>query len=59
MFSERVTAAQGVTEITSFDSGINPNTRGYWADITVRTVYNTEFRASLSSGGGILDIIIH
>ena len=58
VFSERITTTQGVTEITFFDSGINPDTRGYWADITIKTVYDTDFRLSLSAGNGILDIII-
>jgi hypothetical protein len=59
VFSERITATQGVSEITFFDSGINPNTRGYWADITIKTIYDTEFQLTLSAGSGILDIIIH
>jgi hypothetical protein len=58
VFSERITTTQGVTEITSFDSGINSNTRGYWADITIKTIYDTEFSVRLSAGDGLLNISI-
>jgi hypothetical protein len=57
ILSERINATLGVTDITSFDSGINPETREYYADIVIRTIYDTEFQIRLSSGDGLLDII--
>jgi len=64
VLSERITGTEGVAEIAEFDSGINAETRVYTADITIKTVYDTEFQIQLSSGrdasraDNLLDIII-
>lgn len=56
VFSERISGTQGVSEITSFDSEIDAESRVYSADITIKTVYDTEFSVSISSGKNPLEI---
>lgn len=58
VFSERINGTQGVADITSFESKINAETRSYSADITIKTVYDTEFTITLSSGANPLEIRI-
>lgn len=58
VFSERITGTQGVADISSFESKIDPETRTYTARVTVRTVYDTEFQVSLSSGNSPLEITL-
>lgn len=58
VFSERITGTQGVADISSFESKIAPETRTYTARVTVRTVYDTEFQVSLSSGNSPLEIAL-
>ncbi|MCM1059475.1 MAG: hypothetical protein NC452_04200 [Eubacterium sp.] len=56
VFSERINGTQGVSEITKFESRIDAESRAYTADITIKTVYDTEFSVSLSSGASPLEI---
>jgi|GEM_PF-256017 len=56
IFSERILGTQGVTEITAFDSQINPQTREYSASITIMTIYNIEFQANITGDGVNLNI---
>lgn len=56
VFSERINGTQGVSEITQFESQIDAERRIYTADITIKTVYNTEFTIGLSSSGCLLEI---
>jgi hypothetical protein len=57
VFAERITGTQGVIEITSFESELNPNTRTYSASITMNTIYGEGFQVYISSaGGGVVDV---
>lgn len=56
VFSERINGTQGVSDISAFESKINPETREYKASITIKTIYGTEFKIILSSGNSPLDI---
>lgn len=56
VFSERISGTQGVSEITRFESKIDAESRAYTAEITVKTVYDTEFSVSISSGANPLEI---
>ncbi len=56
VFSERINSTQGVSEITRFESKIDAESRAYTADITIKTIYDTEFSVSLSSGANPLEI---
>lgn len=56
IFSERINGTQGISDITKFESGIDAESRAYKADITIKTVYDTEFSISLSSGASLLEI---
>jgi hypothetical protein len=58
ILSERINGTQGVAEITRFDSDMNPETRGYTADVIIKTVYDTELQMQISSGVGLLNIMI-
>lgn len=58
VFSERINSTQGVTDITNFESKIDPETRTYTARITIKTIYDTEFQVSLSSGSTPLEIAL-
>ncbi len=58
ILSERINGTQGVAEIINFDSGINPEKREYYAAITIKTIYGSEFQVQLSSGNTLLGIII-
>ncbi len=51
VFAERIMGTQGVAEITSFDSELNPNTRTYSALITVETIYSKSFQITVTSAG--------
>lgn len=56
VFSERISSTQGVSEITRFESKIEAESRAYTAEITIKTVYDTEFSVSISSGANPLEI---
>lgn len=56
VFSERINGTQGVSDITSFESKIDAETRTYTADITIKTIYDTEFAVTISSGRNPLEI---
>lgn len=56
VFSERISGTQGVSEITMFESKIDADSRAYTAEITIKTVYDTEFSVSISSGANPLEI---
>lgn len=56
VFSERISSTQGVSEITRFESKIEAESRAYTAEITIKTVYDTEFSLSISSGANPLEI---
>lgn len=56
IFSERINGTQGVADISKFESKINPETRSYMADILIKTVYDTEFQITISSGNSPLEI---
>ncbi len=56
VFSERISGTQGVSEITRFESKIDAESRAYTAEITIKTVYDTEFSVSISSGANPLEI---
>lgn len=57
VFSDRINGTQGVSDITNFESSIDAEGRAYKADITIKTVYDTEFTVSLStSGANLLEI---
>lgn len=56
VFSERINGTQGVSDITSFESKIDAETRTYTADITIKTIYDTEFTITISSGANPLKI---
>ncbi|MFV0241376.1 MAG: hypothetical protein ACK5H4_15230 [Lacrimispora sphenoides] len=56
ILSERITGTIGVAEIIDFSSRINVDTREYSANITIRTIYDTDFQISLL-GGSLLNII--
>lgn len=58
VFSERINGTQGVADITNLDSRIDPETRVYTASITVKTIYDTEFSVSLSSGSNLIEITV-
>lgn len=51
VFSERINKTQGVADITLFESSVNVEKRTYSANITVKTVFDTEFTIRISSGG--------
>lgn len=58
IFSERISGTKGVTEITTFDSEINPHTRTYSASITINTIYGSEFQIGIGdAGGGLLRVM--
>lgn len=56
VFSERISGTQGVSEITRLESKIDAESRAYTAEITIKTVYDTEFSVSISSGANPLEI---
>lgn len=56
IFSERINGTQGVSDITKLESSIDAESRAYKADITIKTIYDTEFSVSLSSGASLLEI---
>lgn len=56
VFSERISSTQGVSEITRFESKIEAESRAYTAEITIKTVYDTEFSVSILSGANPLEI---
>jgi hypothetical protein len=58
VFAERILGTQGVTEITEFDSRINPQTRTYSASITVATIYDTIFQINIFGAGVQLTIAL-
>jgi hypothetical protein len=58
VFAERILGTQGVTEITVFDSRINPQTRTYSATITVNTIYGTDFQVNIFGGGSHLAVVL-
>lgn len=59
IFAERITGTQGVSEITEFESELNPNTRTYSASITINTIYGEAFKVDVSSAvGGIVSIAL-
>lgn len=58
ILSERMVSTTGVVEIMDFSSKINPDTREYFANVTIRTIYNTEFQLSISSGSNLLNVTI-
>jgi len=58
VFSERILGTQGVTEITAFDSRINPQTRTYAASITIMTIYTVPFQINIIGGGGLLAVTL-
>ena len=58
IFSERITGTQGVTEITAFDSRINPQTRTYTASVTVKTIYEKEFQINITGAGAVLQTAV-
>lgn len=57
LFSERILGTQGVSEILSFDSDINMQTRTYSAHCLIQTMYGEAFYLQIS-GGSSLDITI-
>ena len=58
VFSQRINGTQGVADITAFESEINAEKRQYTANITIKTIYDTEFTIALSSGANLLEIKI-
>lgn len=58
VFSERINGTQGVSDITSFVSEIDAERRSYTADITIKTIYDTEFTVQLTSGARTLEVTI-
>lgn len=59
VFAERITGTQGVSEITAFDSELNPNTRTYSASITIKTIYGEEFKLDVSGAyGGVVSVAL-
>ncbi len=56
ILSERITGTIGVAEIIDFNSRINSDMREYSANITIRTIYDTDFQLSIL-GGSSLNII--
>jgi len=58
IFSERILGTQGVSEITAFDSRIDPNTRIYSASITIKTIYDTEFSMNIMGAGAGLTVAL-
>ncbi len=57
ILSERITGTIGVAEIIDFNSRINSDMREYSANITIRTIYDTDFQLSIL-GGSSLNIMI-
>ncbi|MDL2289086.1 hypothetical protein LJC32_06925 [Oscillospiraceae bacterium OttesenSCG-928-F05] len=57
IFSERILGTQGVSEILSFDSSIDMDTRTYSAECRIQTEYGESFTLQVS-GGSSLDITI-
>lgn len=56
VFSDRINGTQGVSDITKFESSIDAESRTYKAKITIKTIYDTEFSITLSSGVNLLEI---
>lgn len=57
LFSERILGTQGITEILSFESNIDMQTRTYSAQCEVQTEYGQSFGLQIS-GGSSLNITI-
>lgn len=58
VFADRINGTMGVSEITKFESQVNPEKRVYSAEITIKTIYNTEFSISLSTGTNSIAVSI-
>jgi hypothetical protein len=58
VFSERIIGTQGVTEITEFDSTVNPITRTYSAQITISTIYGAEFQIIITGANAGLNVAL-
>ena len=58
IFSERILGTQGVSEITTFDSRIDTQTRTYSASITITTIYEEEFQINIIGVGATLSVTL-
>lgn len=59
VFAERITGTQGVAEILSFESELNPHTRTYSASVTIDTVYGEKFQVYVSgANGGVVGVAL-
>lgn len=58
VFSDRINGTIGVSEITKFESQIDAEKRVYTAEITIKTIYDTEFTVTLSTGASSITVNI-